>query len=222
MRATLKASTVTAAATAPRAPRYELRQVAFRRHGAHRVLLPAADALSSLGLTRQQAIWRVQGLYDGSTPLFAGQDSGGPPVRFQAMSTAEQVRADYASTGLSVDLHPTVLVRRELDRQRVLRARDLASTPAKRRVRVGGLVISRQHPDTKTGMIFLALEDETGLVNVSVPRRVYERHRTTIHRAVFLWVDGTLERDGRALNVMARRLGDLAAEAVAVKSRDFR
>jgi len=183
--------------------------------------LAAAGAFSSLGLSRRQALWQVQGLYDERTPLFSGQDPGGPPVRFPGMSPAEQVRADYASTGLSTDLHPTILVREALDRLRVVRARDLADLATPRRVRVGGLVTSRQHPDTRTGMVFIALEDETGLVNVAVPRRVYERQRAVVHRAVFLWAEGTLERDGRALGILARRLGEPRSAPVAVRSRDF-
>ena len=186
--------------------------------------LASAGAFESLGLSRRQALWKVQGLYDAATPLFAGREpppshAGATP--FAAMNDRERVRADYAATGLSVDLHPTVLVREALDKLGVVRAGELQSLPARRSLRVGGLVTSRQHPDTKTGMIFLALEDDTGLVNVSVPRRVYERHRATLHHAVFVWVDGALERDGRATNVMARRVGELEPGAIQVRSRDF-
>ena len=199
-------------------------EVARRGRAARDTLarLAAADAFSCLGLSRRQALWQVQGLYDERTPMFAGQDPRPSAVRFPAMGPGERVRADYAATGLSCELHPTVLVREALDRLQVRRARDLPDLPERRRVRVGGLITSRQHPDTRTGMIFLALEDETGMVNVAVPRRVYEHHRALIHRAVFVWAEGSLERDGRALNVLARRLGEPRSEPVSVRSRDFR
>ena len=198
-------------------------EVARRAHVARDTLarLAAADAFAGLGLSRRQALWQVQGLYDERTPMFAGQAPRPSGVRFPQMQAGERVRADYAATGLSCELHPTVLVRDTLARLHVVRARELPDLPQRRRVRVGGLITSRQHPDTRTGMIFLALEDETGMVNVAVPRRVYERHRALIHRAVFVWAEGSLERDGRALNVMARRLGEPRSEPVSVRSRDF-
>ncbi len=93
------------------------------------------------------------------------------------------------------------------------------------RVVVAGLVVARQHPATSKGVVFVLLEDEWGFLNIIVPAKTFERNRETVKFAPFLVVEGTLERDGRALNVIGRRFRELgirdadAAEAAGVAER---
>ena len=99
----------------------------------------------------------------------ARRPTAGEPVRLPPMTEAERLVADYAGMGLTVGRHPMALRRDELAMRGVLRARDLRTERTGRRVRVAGMVITRQRPGTAKGFVFLTLEDETGVANIIVP-----------------------------------------------------
>ena len=129
------------------------------------------------------------------------------------MTEAERIVADYAGTGLTVGRHPMALRREELAMRGVLRASDLRTARQGRRVRVAGMVITRQRPGTAKGFVFLTLEDETGVANIIVRPDLFARDRLTIVEEPFLIVDGVLQnQDGvtsvRAEQVMGMRSGD--------------
>ena len=99
-------------------------------------------------------------------------------------------RADYAGTGLTIGPHPMALRRDEMALRGVLRAADLPQARDGRRVRVAGMVITRQRPGTAKGFVFLTLEDETGVSNIIVRPDLFDRERMTVIRQPFLLVDG--------------------------------
>jgi error-prone DNA polymerase len=137
-----------------------------------------------------------------------------------AMSDGDRLQADYAGMGLTIGPHPMALRRGELAMRGVLRAVDLPQARNGRRVRVAGMVITRQRPGTAKGFVFLTLEDETGISNVIVRPDVFARDRTTVVQAPFLLVDGILQQQDGVASVRAERFEQLAGGAAA-ESHDF-
>jgi error-prone DNA polymerase len=135
----------------------------------------------------------------------------------------EDIVADYASLGLSLGRHPLALLRSRLARQRMATAADLKSWPHGRPTRVTGLVTGRQRPGTASGVTFVTLEDETGMVNVIVWNDLAERQRKELLRSSLLTVYGTLEREGEVVHVIAARLRDQTPllGRLVTRSRDF-
>ncbi|EIM73660.1 DNA polymerase III subunit alpha [Nitratireductor aquibiodomus RA22] len=109
-------------------------------------------------------------------------------------------------------------MRRLLDRRRVLKTRALAETPADRFVRVSGLVLVRQRPGTASGVIFMTLEDETGIANVIVWPRVFQRFRRIVFGARMVTVEGILQKESDVIHVVARRLIDTTPDLMAAMS----
>jgi error-prone DNA polymerase len=204
----------------------------WRRSGAPVSVLERladADAFRSMGLDRRAALWAVRGLDGGAlqggarraraanTPLFAaaGTDDLFDETRVDLPETSlgEHVVHDYAAISLSLKAHPIAFFREELSRRRVLTsAQHWDDRLAGRRVAVAGLVLVRQRPGTAKGVIFLTLEDETGIVNIVVWPKVFERNRRTVMTAQFLEVRGRIEREGLVIYVVAEQLIDLSEE----------
>lgn len=138
------------------------------------------------------------------------------------MDPVEVNRADLWATGLSPDSYPTEFVRDELARMGVVTAAGLVGVAADSRVTVGGVVTHRQRPATAQGIIFLNLEDETGLVNVICSRGAWARYRRVARAAPALIVTGRLERVEGVINIVAERIEALSLSSTALRSRDFR
>jgi error-prone DNA polymerase len=187
--------------------------------------LAIADAFRSMGLDRRAALWAVKGL-DGGTlqsgpqratssrnPLMASSATGDlfeqARVDLPSMTLGEHVVHDYATLSLSLKAHPIAFFRDELAGQHVISSADHWDEQYKGRyVKVAGLVLVRQQPGTAKGVIFITLEDETGIINVVVWPKVFAKNRRTVMAAQFLEVRGRLEREGLVLHVMADRLMD--------------
>ena len=140
-----------------------------------------------------------------------------------APSEGEDLVADYASLGLTLGRHPLALLRERLQRQRMHTAAELKTLPHGRLARVTGLVTGRQRPGTASGVTFVTLEDETGMVNVIVWRDLAERQRKELLRSSLMSVYGTLEREGEVVHLIAGRLHDQTALLgnLVARSRDF-
>ena len=136
------------------------------------------------------------------------------------MDANERLQADYAGMGLTIGPHPMALRRGDLALRGVMRASDLAGARDGRRVRVAGMVITRQRPGTAKGFVFLTLEDETGISNVIVRPDLFDRERATVVRQPFLIVDGVLQHQDGVLSVRAERVERLDGGA-AVDAHDF-
>jgi error-prone DNA polymerase len=143
-----------------------------------------------------------------------------PTSPLPSMDDGERLQADYAGMGLTIGPHPMALRRDELALRGVLRASDLPQARDGRRVRVAGMVITRQRPGTAKGFVFLTLEDETGISNVIVRPDLFDRERMTVIRQPFLLVEGVLQHQDGVLSVRAERLHGIDGGA-SVDAHDF-
>jgi error-prone DNA polymerase len=192
--------------------------------------LARAGAVGSLEANRRLAVWEAMDGLDrpGSLPLFerpepqsvAVDDDGSSLV---PMTRCEQVLADYRSSGLSLEAHPVHFMRGSLAESGVVTAAAAARLPEGRRVRVAGIVLSRQRPATAKGIVFLTIEDETGSANVVVRPPVWQAADVQARRAALIVVEGRIQRRGSIVHVLATHLdGNVAgASALPRQSRDF-
>jgi error-prone DNA polymerase len=189
----------------------------------HQALLADAGALRGLAGHRHRARWAVEGV-EKQLPLFATEPVRDEPVTLPPPSEAEDVFADYASTGLTLGRHPLALLRKQLQARRCRRSRELAPLPHGTSVRLAGLVTLRQRPETASGATFVTLEDEDGMVNVVVWRDLAERQRRVLLESRLLVVEGKLESAEGVQHLIASRLDDfsLLLGSLDARSRDFR
>ncbi|MCV0403404.1 MAG: PHP domain-containing protein [Chloroflexi bacterium] len=122
------------------------------------------------------------------------------------MTDAEKVAADYRDTGVSPTLHAVELFRERLAARGVITITEAAGRRDRTMLRLAGLAVSVQHPMTAKNFVFIALEDETGMINVTLRPNVYQAHRALLHRHPLLVIDGRLQVEGAVLNVVATRL----------------
>ena len=157
----------------------------------------------------------------------ASASGGGAPREIddrcplKPMTEAERLVADYAGMGLTIGRHPMALRREELAMRGVLRARDLREVRQGRRVRVAGMVITRQRPGTAKGFVFLTLEDETGVANIIVRPDLFARDRLVIVEEPFLIVDGVLQNQDGVTSVRAEQVQGLRGVDVDFDAHDF-
>jgi DNA polymerase III alpha subunit len=123
-----------------------------------------------------------------------------------AMTLSERVAADYRETGVSPHTHAVELFRERLATRGTITVEQAASRRNGATIRLAGLAVSVQHPMTAKNFVFIALEDETGMINVTLRPNVYQAHRALLHRHPLLVVDGRLQVEGAVLNVVARQL----------------
>ncbi len=137
------------------------------------------------------------------------------------MTEAERLVADYAGMGLTAGRHPMALRRDDLAMRGVLRAIDLRDARQGRRVRVAGMVITRQRPGTAKGFVFLTLEDETGIANIIVRPDLFARDRLVIVETQFLIIDGVLQNQDGVTSVRAEQIHGMQAMNVDFDAHDF-
>ena len=170
--------------------------------------LAAADALMGLAGHRRQQVWDASALQ--TAPLMLRR----APVNeatldLEEAPEGEAIVWDYASTRLTLRRHPLALLRERLQARRFMTAETLKNAPDGRLVRACGIVTGRQQPDTSQGVVFVTLEDETGVVQVIVWRAVRERQRHELTRSRLMAVHGVWQREGEVCNLIAGRLEDL-------------
>jgi error-prone DNA polymerase len=178
--------------------------------------LARADAFQSMTLDRRGAIWRAIGLdrtghEPDLPPLFAwaaGRTARAEPgVALPPMTLGQEVAEDYANLRLSLRRHPLALLRPWLGR-RVIKAERLAEIDDGRRVEVAGLALVRQRPGTASGVIFITIEDESGVANLVVWPAVFERFRRVVLGAQLLAVRGKVQKEGMVIHIVADTLID--------------
>ncbi len=180
--------------------------------------LAEADAFGGMGLARREALWAIRGLADSVLPLFEAADRGHAPapeaaepaVPLAPMGAGRQVVEDYGSTGLSLRAHPVSFLRGELRGRGMVTCAELERTRDGRRVVVPGIVLMRQKPGSAKGVMFLTLEDETGIANLILWPSVFERQRSLVLSASMLACHGRLQREGEVMHVITERLEDLS------------
>ena len=203
-------------------PYRDLEDFATRTHlpAAALEALATAGAFGCFGLTRRAALWAAgaaASLREGQLP---GTATGMTAPSLPAMTPAEETLADLWATS-TYGTHPVAHIRAALQARQVLCAEAVKSARDGTEVAVAGLVTHRQRPPTARGVVFISLEDETGMVNVICPPQVWERHQRMATVAPALLVQGRIERSGGAVNLVAAALRPLRV-AAAVASRDFR
>ncbi|MDT8408183.1 MAG: error-prone DNA polymerase [Wenzhouxiangellaceae bacterium] len=183
--------------------------------------LTEAGALKALAGHRRRARWQAMGARHQGDLLADSRISERQP-QLPLPSNRDDLVADYASTGLSLDQHPIRLLRARLGR-RVLSARQLSTSPDGRSVEVAGLVTHRQRPGTASGVIFLSMEDETGIINVIVWPALAERYRAEVLQGQMLKVRGKLQNANGSQHVIAAHLESIDAwlDPIDAGSRDF-
>lgn len=190
------------------------------------VTLAEVGALASLGLPRRAAVWAAEGAVRLPGPLWPAPAGDSPPPPdpspLREMTPAEAVAADYRGLGLTPGPHPMALRRPTLDWLGVTPAARLRWCVPGRRIRVAGAVIVRQRPGTARGVVFLSLEDETGIANAIVPPALFRRVRATLVHEPFLVVEGVLQREGAVAAVRATAVRPLPGLTAVAPARDFR
>jgi error-prone DNA polymerase len=189
--------------------------------------LANADAFRSVGLDRRQALWEIRGLAgpsgraakEADLPLFAHREADisalvpeDEKVDLPRLGAGEHVIEDYSALRLSLKAHPVSFLRQSLEDHGIVPAAALEDLPGNRRARIGGLVLVRQRPGTASGVVFMTLEDETGIANVIVWPKVFERYRKVVMGARMVVVEGTLQKEQGVIHVIARRLYNLTPE----------
>jgi error-prone DNA polymerase len=178
--------------------------------------LARADGFTSLALSRRGALWHALGLdrtghEPDLPPLFAWAEGrtapAEPAVALPPMTLGHEVAEDYANLRMSLRAHPLALLRPQLER-RIVPAARLAELDNGQRVEVAGLVLVRQRPGTASGVIFITLEDETGIANLVVWPKLFERFRRVVLGAQLMVVQGPLQKEGLVIHVVAERLID--------------
>ena len=174
--------------------------------------LAEADAFTEMGLGRRDALWQVKAIR-GQMPLplfndpIEGEGIVEPAVTLPAMHLGEEVVEDYVSMRLSLRAHPMELLRPTMPG--LTPHAELASIPMQT-LTVCGLVVTRQRPGTASGVVFLTLEDETGVSNVVVWRKVYAQFRRAVMGGRLLRVTGYLQREGIVVHLIAQNIEDMS------------
>lgn len=174
--------------------------------------LARGDAWRSTGLDRRQAGWAVKALGPAPLPLFAHleREADEPPVFLPAMPEGEHVVQDYGALSLSLKTHPVALLRGGLAQMGYQPAARLSELRHGRAVRVAGLVLVRQRPGSAKGVIFVTLEDETGVANLVVLPPVFEAFRRQVLGARLLGAAGRVEKQGTVIHLKVEALFDLS------------
>jgi error-prone DNA polymerase len=184
--------------------------------------LATAGAFECLGLSRREAIWLAGSAAEDRAEYLPDSLTSVQPPLFTDPTSYETLAADLWATGISTTDHPLTHYRAALDARGVLTSGDMRTHESGRRVEVAGLVTHRQRPATASGITFLNLEDEHGLVNVICSVGVWNRYRRIARESPALIVRGVLERSVEGVtNLLADRFEDLRV-GVAHASRDFR
>ena len=184
-------------------------------------LLAEAGALKSLAGHRNDVRWQVAGI-EVQRPLFA-ESPDEDLVALPAPSIAEDMTADYATTGLTLGVHPVSLLRDRLRKERCVDSEEIFRKRSGARVRVGGLVVLRQRPATAKGTTFITLEDEKGNVQIIVWPTLGERQRKELIGSRLMVVDGKWDYADGVGNIIADRLRDMSEwlGQLDTRSRDF-
>jgi len=191
--------------------------------------LAEADAFRSVGLDRRRALWVLKALGGPPLPLFAkekplkkpsphkgGKGKGERGFSNEAKAMAllpemplgEHVVEDYASLSLTLKRHPLAFLRAELAREGLVTAAELVHLPVDRRLSIAGVVLIRQRPGSANGVVFITIEDETGIANLIVWPQILERFRRAALGATLLRCTGKLQREQSVIHIVADRLED--------------
>jgi error-prone DNA polymerase len=187
--------------------------------------LSLSGALASIGGEDRRAVmWEMEKemrptgplLKTAAAALVATSESPLP-----MMEDIERIEADFHATGLTTDLHPMALIRPALRRRKVMSSEELATASPRDLVTVCGAVICRQRPGTANGVLFISLEDETGISNFIVMPDVYERFRRPILESSYMLIKGQVEKNRGTVMVKGLYFERLSFMRFHAESHDF-
>ncbi|WP_137787787.1 error-prone DNA polymerase [Sphingomonas sp. 3P27F8] len=193
----------------------------WRRAGVPRAAierLAEADAFHSLAHDRRQGLWKVRGLGEAPLPLFAAADERElafsaeglePSVALAPMTDGREVVEDYRTTQLSLRAHPVSFLRDALTARKIVRCGDLLSTKDGRHVEVAGVILVRQKPGSAKGVLFITIEDETGVAQGIIWPDRFEKYRRIVMSSSMVSLKGRLQKEGEVIHVIVDRITDL-------------
>jgi error-prone DNA polymerase len=192
----------------------------WRRAGVPRVAierLAEADAFHVIAEDRRQGLWKVKGLGEAPLPLFAAADAREtqfspeglePDVRLRPMTDGREVVEDYRSLQLSLRGHPLGFLRDQLAAMNVVRCGELASIREGRNIEVAGVILVRQRPGSAKGVLFVTIEDETGVANGILWPDRFETYRRQVMSASMIAMRGRLQKEGEVIHIICDRITD--------------
>jgi error-prone DNA polymerase len=183
--------------------------------------LAGIGALAKLAPHRRDALWKAGRAGRPVGPLLEKVPESDPQAPLEAMNAIERVEADYLGTGLTIGRHPMHFLRVQMDRLGVTPARDLPGLRNGRVIRVAGAVVVRQRPGTAKGIVFISLEDETGIFNTVVMPDVFDKYRLTILTEPYLLIEGKIQNVDGVIHVLARHFERIEPVAPVAGSHDF-
>lgn len=184
---------------------------------------------SSLGLARRAALWAIRGLGETELPLFAAAAARGgmtvpeadePAIALRPMRRGRDVVEDYARTGLSLRDHPVAFLREDLRQRGIVSCAEAMSARNGQWLETAGIVLVRQRPGSARGVMFLTLEDETGIANLVVWTKVFEAHRRIVLTAAMIAVKARVQREGEVVHLVLHRITDLSRQLGSVGQRE--
>jgi error-prone DNA polymerase len=205
----------------------------WRRSGVQRAAvekLADADAFHAFGADRRQGLWKVRGLGEAPLPLFVAADRSAetisaegiePDVVLRPLTDGREVVEDYRALQLSLRAHPLTFLRDDLSRRGVTRCADLAGIRDGRHVEVAGIILVRQKPGSAKGVLFITIEDETGIANGILWPDRFEAQRRTVMSASMIGMKGQVQKEGEVIHVICAKIIDYGDMLRGVGDRSF-
>ncbi len=192
--------------------------------------LAEADAFrAAFALGRREALWAIRPLRGEPLPLFAAAarrevetlpEVIEPAVALRPMTEGREVVEDYGHVGLSLRAHPVSFLRADLARRRIVSCAETMGSPDRRWLETAGVVLVRQRPGSAKGVLFATIEDETGIANVVVWAKTFEKYRRVLLSSGMLGIRGRVQREGEVVHLVAHHLTDLTPLLASVGHRD--
>lgn len=173
-------------------------------------LLAKADAFSCFGVTVHEALWQIQGLPDEPTPIAFSKEELVPILPL--MTKKQEMFQDYKTTGLSLKAHPISFIRQELSIEGVRSVKEIRENNSLTRgtyLSVAGMAVIKQRPGTAKGVVFITLEDETGVSNLMIRPKIFDRFKQVVLESSSLLASGTLDRVGEVIYIVVDKIKDL-------------
>jgi error-prone DNA polymerase len=193
-----------------------------------------SGAFAAFGMARREALWQAAAVERDPGSLLTGVEPSAPSTiqaegdapepdarQLPTMTAIEETLADYSATSITTGPHVMAHLRQSLKSRGILSAAELADAPNGSWARTAGVVIVRQRPGTAKGLLFLTLEDETGIANAMVTPELFHSNRGLLHRAQMLIVEGPLQKHEGVIHVLGRRFTELKLDGAMPKSHDF-
>ncbi|WP_085808948.1 error-prone DNA polymerase [Sphingomonas sp. TZW2008] len=171
--------------------------------------LAKADAFAGMGLDRRQALWAIRGLGDTPLPLLAAIETREEPVHLRALTAGREVVEDYRATQLTLRQHPLTFLRERLTRRRMVCCGDLKTIKEGKAIEVAGIILVRQRPGSAKGVLFITIEDETGIANGILWPDRFEAQRRTVMSSAMVSIKGRVQKEGIVIHVVADLITDL-------------